>query len=326
MRAVALLLPVLLLGCRKVPLTHVESFGESAATLADSSEVAFALMNAAGADRAAQALVVFPPTNEEEAANRWRALDQSLDTGLIPPAGLTERQELLGKLASYGSALGELAGADLAAELEEKSAALFETIITLNERVADLAGQDPVLGKGAILGVQKTISLVGGALLEGKRRKSLGELIVATDPVVQAAAKLLATDLAKDGVLATATHAQLTNRIRLVQVHYNVNGKDLSFEQRTELVEQVRALHTGRAAVDDLYENAAAAATAMGAAHTALVAAVNQKSWSSEEFLDALGDFTKFVSRVASVREQLEAVGPELGSGLQSAVTVDRSE
>ncbi len=310
----ALLTPAILLtSCRPVSLTHVESFGEAANTLAESSDEAFALMNAAGAEQAALALAVFPPADETEAGKRWEALDRALDEGLIPPAGLADRQALLGQLGSYGGSLGALAGADLAAELEEKSAALFEVIITLNERVADLAGQEPALGKSAILGVQQAISTVGGALLEGKRRKSLAELIVATDPVVQQAAKLLSTDLAPDGQLAKATHEMLSNRISMLQFHYNskASAADWTLEDRAALVDRIRALHTERDQVDDLYASASAAATAMGEAHAALVLATQDKSMSSEEFVGALGNFTKYVSRLNSVRERLSAASSD---------------
>jgi len=301
-----MLLPVLLLaGCRPVPLTHVQSFGEAADTLAESSGQAFLVLNAAGSEQAAQALVVLPPQDENEAAKRWDALDKALDEGLIPPTGLTERQALLGELGDYGAALGALAGADLAAELEEKSSKLFDTIITLNQGVADIAGQDPVLTKSAILGVQKAISTAGGALLEGKRRKELVALIVKTDPVVQAAAKLLEKDLSPDAPLAMATHELLTNRIRLIQVAYNTGSAQMSFEQRTALVEKVRTLHSERAQIDDLYTSASAAATAMGAAHTALLAAATDKSWTSEEFLDQLSTMAKYVSQLKSISESL---------------------
>ncbi len=310
------LLPALTLAlgaCRPVPLTHVESFGESANTLAESSTVAFSLMNAAGAEQAAQALIVFPPQDETEAGKRWDALDKAVNTGLIPPAGLSERQELLGQLGSYGSALGALAGADLAAELEEKSAALFAIIITLNERVADLAGVSSPLGESAILGVQQAISTVGGALLEGKRRKSLSDLIVKSDPVVQAAATLLAKDLSPDGQLAKATHEMLTNRISMLQFYYNSQASkpDWDLEERAALIDRVRELYTERDQVDDLYASASAAAAAMGAAHTALVAATQDKSMSSTEFVAALGDFTKYVAKLDSIRERLSAANAD---------------
>lgn len=309
-----ILLPLAALtACRPVPLTHVESFGEAANTLSEASVEAFALMNEAGAEQAAQALAIFPPTDETEAGKRWDALDAAIGEGLIPPAGLADRQALLGQLGSYGSTLGALAGADLAADLEEKSAALFEVIITLNERVADLAGQEPVLGKSAILGVQKAISTVGGALLEGKRRKSLGELIVNTDPVVQEAAKLLAHDLAADGQLAKATHEMLSNRIAMLQFYYNskASSADWSLDDRAALIDRIRELHTERDQVDALYASAAGAATAMGAAHAALVLATQDKSMSSEEFVAALGNFTKYVSRLNSIRERLSAANAD---------------
>lgn len=300
------LLPVLLLAaCRPVPLTHVQSFGEAADTLADSSSKAFLVINSAGSEQAAQALLVTPPTNDAEATALWNALDKALDEGLIPPSGLTERQALLSKLGDYGAALGALAGADLAADLEQKSSRLFDTIITLNQGVADIAGQDPVLTRGAILSVQKAISTVGGALLEGKRRKELVTLIVQTDPVVQAAAKLLAKDLSPDAPLALATHGLLTNRIVLIQAAYNIGSDKMTYDQRESLIDKVRTLHVERAQIDDLYRSASSAATAMGAAHTALVAAATDKSWTSEEFLSQLSTMTKYVSQLKSINESL---------------------
>lgn len=305
MRSTILALLALPLGCKAVPLTHVESFGTASETLAESSATAFSLLNAAGSEQAAQKLVSFPPENPAEASELWGALEASLDQGLIPPAGLTERQALLCELAAYGAALGAIASADHEAELEEASADLFESLIVLNESMSELSGQESMLGESDILGAQQAIVTAGGALLAPKRRKAIRTLVVATDPVVQKAAALLAEDLKADGPLARATHEVLDNRLRLVQFYYNQNGANLSFEERASLVDRVRLLHMELGDVDDLYTNASAAAVALGAAHTALVAAAEEKTLTSDEFVAALGKLTSHVSKLKAIGERL---------------------
>lgn len=294
-----------LLACHPVPMTEVASFGDAAASVAESSGEAFGLLNAAGGEQAAQVLIVLPPSDPAEAKLAWDNYDQAIDQGIIPPTGLADRQAMLVELSGYAASLSDLATADLKTEVEDASASYLETLLSLNERFADLTGSTPLLSSSTLVGVQQAVSLIGGTVLEAKRRSELRKIVPEADPLVQKASALLAADLKADGALAKGTEQLLTNKIRLLQVYYNTHASQLSLDERVALVDQVRLLHVQREETAALYTAASGAATALGAAHTALVSALGDRSVTPDRFVTALGSLTRAASKMEEIRARL---------------------
>lgn len=298
-------------GCARVSLSEVQSFGSAADSLAESGLDAYGLLNEAATAQLITDLSSLPPATPAEAAASWKRFDGVVIDGLVPAEKLESRMALLAMLGNYGSALGSLASADVAGELEEASSAYFSAVVSLNQSVADIAAMDPVISKDTIKGVGQAISTVGGLALEARQRKLVIQLVIDADPAVQAAAALVAKDLDPKADLAVSTDQLLANRIALLKGVYFGEAAKMSVQDRAAFLEELADLTRERQQVADLFTAASAAGAQLGAAHAALVASAQDKSLSSTEFIAALSKLTGTVATLT-----------ELSSALRSSSTL----
>lgn len=307
MRAPAFIpaLLALLVGCSRVSLSEVQSFGSAADTLAESGVDAYGLLNDAATAQLVTEVASLPPTTAAEASTTWKRFDTTVTDGLIPAQKLEDRLALLAMLGSYGAALGDLAGADVAGELEEASSEYFGAVVALNQSVADIAAMEPVISKETIKSVGQAVSTVGGLALEARQRKLVIQLVIAADPAVQAAAALVAKDLAPTSDLAITTDQLLANRIALLKGQYFGEASKMSSADRQAFLEDLVDLTREREQVKALFTAASAAGTQLGAAHAALVASAHDKTLSSTDFIAALSKLNSTVATLAELSNTL---------------------
>ena len=292
-------------GCSRVSLSEVESFGSAADTLAESGLDAYGLLNDAATAQLIVDVASLPPSSPADAAATWKRFDGTVLDGLIPAEKLQDRLALLGVLGSYGSALGGLASADVAGELDTASTAYFSSVVSLNQSVADIAAMEPVISKETIKAVGQAVSTVGGLALEARQRKLVIQLVIAADPAVQAAAALVAKDLDPGADLAVTTDQLLANRIALLKGLYFGESAKMSMADRQAFLENLADLTRERQQVKDLFTAASAAGAQLGAAHAALVASAKDRSLSSTEFIAALSKLNRTVATVADLSAAL---------------------
>lgn len=215
---------------------------------------------------------------------------------------LQVRLKLLAQLGDYARALGELVEADFPQDVDTASANLHGALRGLSDTYQEIAQAPAPLTPQHLGLIATAVDALGKAIVESKRRKALREVIVQSDPAVQAAAALIARELGPETEIARFVHENVRNVEGSLKTAYNQrrSDADFDFQGRLELLTTIRAVHERAMASPSFFGAISSSAERLGKAHTALREAVTRKDF---EFADAVGAISELVVHARSVKD-----------------------
>ncbi len=294
-----------------MPLTQVRQFGAASSSLGDPARKAFELADDASVDRNIYDVAENP--EEGPTDHTFKGLFAGdvwvLGGGAEQGERLALRLGVLDHLAGYSQALQRLAEADFSADIHVAAIELTDALVGLRETYRKAAGKDLPVSEGDIGIIATAVNGIGKAVVEAKRRAAIKTIIVKTDPAVQDATGLIASDLGSDSVLACYVAAALSNSRGSLQQAYNLERTkpDSSFEIRHAMLLRARQIHNSEMAIPAFFAALSEGAKAAGKEHRALREAAEADDFSSQEAATLIGELEVCARSVKAFYKNLQS-------------------
>jgi hypothetical protein len=288
-------------GCSTPSLSQIKQFGSASSSLGEQARKAFDLAATASVDRKIY----------DVAADSTKGPTDDTFQGIFSgdkAESLALRLRVLDALANYSGALQKLAEADLATGIDTASKDLNGSLIALRATYQKASGKSLPLTDADIGIISTAIDAIGKAVVEAKRRSAIKTIIITSDGAVQKAAELITSDLGSNSDLASFVKETVSNSRGSVQQAYNSErGKSSStFESRYTMLLRARQLYDTEMGTPAFFTSVSKGADSAAKAHNALLTAVKDNKFSSQEVAVFIGDLQNYVKSVEAFYNSLQ--------------------
>lgn len=295
-------------GCVSVSLTQVKQFGNATSAFSSASKTALGAVNQAEVDRKLYLVAADPDSGPDSKTFVPFFGSDDADQQRAKAEQLRLRLKLLDELAGYAAALEGLAAADYPQQVDAAAGDLNAALVGMGNTIRAAGGESVGISDAQLGVIATAVNAIGKGVIAKKQREALRTIIPLADEGVQAAASLIANDLAADGELANYTVAAATQLQLSMQIAYNLERvkPSSSFEVRLAQLRAIRQIADAAQAVPQTFEAISKAATALKATHSELVKAVSNDNLSSTELVAELAAFQTYVKSVEAFRVGLD--------------------
>lgn len=279
--------------------THIKKFTTATTELADQAIATYDLVNQSMIDRRIAEISVMSD-EELETAGKETFYIKNLYSGDPSSAFYKSSQciQALIALKDYAKALGDLAGADYATDIDKNATKLYGSLTSLNRSYEDITGESLGLGEWEFGVIATLIDGIGNIIVENKRREAIKGIVIEADPFVSKA--------------CDAINAHIGDNFDYVQINLDtvfseaidgykievLEGRLIDSEKKVKRIERIVAIgHTYQKA-ETIPENIKTAVEKVRKAHTTLRKTVEKDLFTSKELVRDIGELAEFTNEL----------------------------
>ena len=286
--------------------THIKTFTTATTGLADQAIATYDLVNQSMIDRRITEISVM---SDEELIAAGDETFYIEDLYSSDPSSKLYRSsqciQALIALRDYADALGELAGADYAADIDKNATKLYGSFKTLDRSYTNITGGSLGIGDKEFGIIATLIDGIGRGIAENKRQEAIKGIVIEADPFVSEACDAISAHIG-DNISYALTNLD-TIYTEAVMGYKDAVLKEglVDSEKKIERLNRVVELARRHQKTKTIPDNIKIAVEKVRKAHATLRKAVENNTFTTDELARDIGELAEFTKQLKSFYEGL---------------------
>ena len=279
--------------------THIKVFTTATTELADQAIASYDLVNQSMIDRRISRIASYSDEKLREADTSVFLIK---DLYSSDPADdfykSSQCIQALIALKDYAAALGDLAGADYAADIDKNATKLYGSLTLLSRSYEGATGENLGIGDRELGIIASLIDGIGKIIAENKRREAIKGIVIETDPFVSKACDAIKTHIGDNfDYMGSNLYQTFTSAIKGYKEEV-LEGRLVDSEQKIARLNRVVEAGREFKKAETMSENIKTAVEKVRKAHATLRKTVEKDLFTSGDLVRDIGDLAEFTEKM----------------------------